>query len=385
MRILMVHNFYRKPGGEDAVFLSEKTLLQSMGHDVFEYVDDNQVRTISEKITLPMTTVWSAASYQAIKELLGRTNADVAHFHNTFFKISPSAYYACRDSSVPVIQTLHNYRLLCPVATFYRDGHVCEACLGKSFALPAVKYACYHDSRLQTAVVASMLALHKALGTWQDKVDIFICLTEHNRRKFIDGGLPGEKIFVKPNFVEDAGHPSRKEEFVLFLGRLSAEKGVRTLIAAWSQLQGIPLRLAGDGPLANELQEQRLGRDLVFLGQVPNRQAQDLMRSARLLILPSEWYEGFPRVIVEAFAAGTPVIASRLGSMAELIRDGDNGLLFTPGDPADLAAKVSWLWAHPAEAEEMGRRARLEYEEKYTPQKNYQALMHIYQMALDGR
>jgi glycosyltransferase involved in cell wall biosynthesis len=227
------------------------------------------------------------------------------------------------------------------------------------------------------------LAFHKMAGTWQEKIDAFICLTEHNRRKFISGGLPAEKIMIKPNFAEDMGFRSKKEDFVLFLGRLSAEKGIQTLMDAWSRLEGIPLRLAGDGPLASEGDVQRRRSDIVFLGQVPNAKALELMKSARLLVFPSEWYEGFPRVIVEAFAAGTPVIASRLGSMAELIRDGDNGLLFTPGDPLDLAAKVSWLWSHHREAEEMGRRARLEFEEKYTPEKNYQVLMHIYQMALN--
>jgi glycosyltransferase involved in cell wall biosynthesis len=383
MRILLVHNFYRNPGGEDSVFRSEKGLLHSMGHDVFEYVDDNQALSIREKIALPVTTIWSSASYQAIKAMIRKTNAEIVHFHNIFFKISPSAYYACKDAGMPVVQTLHNYRLLCPVATFYRDGHVCEACLGRSIALPSVQHACYHDSRLQTAVIASMLAFHKMAGTWQEKIDAFICLTEHNRRKFISGGLPAEKIMVKPNFAEDMGFRSKKEDFVLFLGRLSAEKGIRTLMDAWSQLEGIPLRLAGDGPLTSEGDVQRRRSDIVFLGQVPNAQALELMKSARLLVFPSEWYEGFPRVIVEAFAAGTPVIASRLGSMAELIRDGDNGLLFTPGDPLDLAAKVSWLWSHHREAEEMGRRARLEFEEKYTPEKNYQVLMHIYQMALN--
>ena len=234
-------------------------------------------------------------------------------------------------------------------------------------------------------VVATMLASHSAVHTWTDKVDRFIALTEFGRRKLIDGGLPADKIVSKPNFVHpDPGYKGGSSDYALFVGRLSTEKGIATLIDAWSQCKfDLSLRIVGNGPLEQELQDLvRRHSHILIEGRRPIGEVYDLMRDAAFLVMPSIWYETFGRTIVEAFAVGTPVIASRLGAMEEIVDDSVTGLHFTPGDAADLAAKILWAIEHPGEMREMGRRARQVYEQKYTPEVNYPQLMAIYESAL---
>jgi glycosyltransferase involved in cell wall biosynthesis len=285
-----------------------------------------------------------------------------------------------------VIQTLHNYRLLCPSAIFFRDGHACENCLGKLIPWPGVLHRCYRDSRAATGAVAAMLVVHRLLRTWERTVDIFIALTEFARQKFIQGGLPADRVVVKPNFVyPDPGPGAHDGGYALFAGRLSPEKGVRTLLAAWERLgPGIPLKIAGDGPLAREVARAcERHPQIEWLGAQPLERVYALMGAAALVIAPSEWYETFGRVVVEAYAKGTPVIASDLGALAELVEDGRTGLRFRPGNPEDLAAKVAWAWRHPRELAAMGREARREYELKYTAERNYELLMEIYRLAIE--
>ena len=393
MKVLAVHNAYQQRGGEDAVFAAETQMLLSHGHDVVQYRRTNEelngpgrLNTISTAIN----AVWSSTSHRELSSLLKLEKPDVAHFHNTFPLISPSAYYACADAGVPVVQTLHNYRLLCPAATFFRDGIVCESCLGRRMPWPSIVHSCYRKGRATSAVVSSMLSVHNALQTWKKKVDVFVALSDFARTKFIEGGLPAERIVIKPNFVLDPGMKTSLGEFALYVGRLSEEKGIRVLLSAWEKSQvSVPLQIAGTGPLheevASEIKRSEL-KQVNFGGLLPPRQALDLMHSARFLIFPSLWFEGFPVTIAEAFACGVPVIASRLGAMAEIVRDGRTGLHFAPGDAQDLAAKVGWAWEHPADMLEMGRAARQEYEAKYTPEKNYKSLLAIYFRAqLPGR
>lgn len=302
--------------------------------------------------------------------------------------VSPSAYYASQEAGVPVVQTLHNYRLVCPAATFFRDGHVCEDCLGKTPPWPGVMHACYRGSRSQTAVVAAMLTVHRALKTWREQVDCYITMTDFTRRKLIAGGLPAEKVAVKPNFVHpDPGMKDGHGCYALFVGRLSPEKGLRTLLQAWQGIRDIPLKIVGDGPLLDEvrsvMQAQQL-RGVEVLGTRTRQEVMDLMHGASFLVFPSEWYECFPVTLAEAFACGLPVVASSLGVMAEIVEDGRTGLHFKPGDPEDLAAKVEWAWGHPCEMTVMGREARHEYEQKYTAERNYQQLTEVYQMVIDS-
>jgi glycosyltransferase involved in cell wall biosynthesis len=352
---------------------------------------------LGQKATLAARTVWAWDSFREIKALLERERPDVAHFHNTFPLISPAAYYACREAGVPVVQTLQNYRLLCPGATLMREGRVCEDCLGKVLPWRGIAHGCYRGSRTESAAVALLLGVHNALRTWANRVDVFIAVTAFARRKFIGGGLPAEKIIVKPNLVHpDPWGPDRRstgakrksegEKNALFVGRLSAEKGLRTLVAAWQRLDvHVPLRIVGGGPLRPELEGLVNGsRTIRFDGYMTRDQVLAALEGANFLVLPSEWYETFGLVAVEAFACGVPVIASRLGAMEEIVEDGKTGLHFTPGDPENLAAKVEWAWTHPREMEEMGRQARAEYEAKYTSQRNYELLMETYRGAIQA-
>jgi glycosyltransferase involved in cell wall biosynthesis len=385
MKILAVHNRYQQPGGEDQVFLAETTLLESYGHRVVRYeVHNDQVKRV-DRLTLAKDTVWNASAYRELTALIRRERPDVVHFHNTLPLVSPAGYYAAKAEGVPVVQTLHNYRLLCPVALFFRDGRVCEDCMGKAVPWPGVVHRCYRGSRAASGVVATMLTVHRALGTWTEMVDVYVALTEFARNKFIEGGLPAGKIVVKPNFVyPDPGPGEGRGGYALFVGRLSPEKGVDTLLAAWERLgRRIPLKVVGDGPLRKQAAEAGFRHPCVeYLGYRPAEEVHALLKEAIVLVFPSEWYEGFSRVAAEAFATATPIIASDIGSAAELVELGHTGLRFRPGDPEDLAAQARWFISHPEEHARMRREVRAEYEAKYTAERNYQMLIEIYDSAL---
>jgi glycosyltransferase involved in cell wall biosynthesis len=306
----------------------------------------------------------------------------VVHFHNTFPLISPAAYYAVKAEGVPVVQTLHNYRLFCTNAYFFRDGSVCEDCFGKALPWPGVLHACYRDSRAASATVAAMLTSHRALQTWTKMVDTYIVLTEFERQKFIQGGLPAEKLTVKPHFVHpDPGVGEGSGHYALFIGRLSPEKGVDTLLSAWEYIkEEVCLKIVGDGPLAPRVAEvARRVPGVEWLGQQPLEEVYRLMGGAHVLVFPSELYETFGRVAIEAFAKGTPVVASRIGAVAEVVDHGRTGLHFRPGDPKDLAQRVEWALSHPVELARMRREARAEFEAKYTVDRNYQMIRRIYE------
>lgn len=382
MKILMVHNHYQQPGGEDQVFASEVHLLETYGHQVVSYaVYNDQVEGLNP-IFLAANTVWNRSAYCELRSLIRRERPQIAHFHNTLPLISPAAYYAAAAEGVPVVQTLHNYRLLCPNGVLFRDSHVCEECLGKSVPWPGVVHACYRGSRAATGVVATMLTLHRTLRTWTNVVDMYIVLTEFARQKFIQGGLQPEKLVVKSNFVHyDPGFGEGLGGYALFVGRLSPEKGIGTLLASWEQLgKKIPLKIVGDGPLASQVAEVvRRVPGVEWLGQKSVEEVYTLMGGASMLILPSEWYETFGRVAIEAFAKGTPVITANIGAIAELVEPDRTGLHFHPGDPKDLATQVEWTLTHPAEFAKMRQEARAEYKAKYTAEQNYRLLMEIYE------
>ncbi len=389
MKILAVHNHYQIAGGEDEVFRREKELLSEAGHEVIEYTrhndeiaDYNALRTFS----LAGRSIWAFDSYRAISKLLERESPDVAHFHNTFPLISPAVYYACGAANVPVVQTLHNSRMICPAGTLYRDGRPCDDCSQRQFAWPAVQHGCYQQSRMRSALVASMLATHRWLGTWKVKVARYVVFTDFYRRLFIDGGIAPEKIAVKPHFVEcDPGVREKPGAYVLFLGRLSAEKGIGTLLRAWERLQEIPLKIRGEGPMASNVDAaaRKSGGQIVVVRRPRREELFDLIKGARFLVWPSEGYnETFGLVAIEAFACGVPVVSSNVGAMGEIVRDGITGLHFRAGDSADLASKVNWAWTHEDEMEAIGKRARAEYEAKYTRERNYKALMRIYESVL---
>jgi len=386
VKLLVAHNEYKQPGGEDAVFRSEVQLLRQAGHEVREYVESNHRIGNGNYIRLGAQTVWNDSSRKKLRESITEFRPDVVHFHNIFPLISPAAYSACQELDIPTVQTLHNYRLLCPGGLLYRDGGRCEDCLPKRIKWPGVLHACYRDNTLATAAVATTLAVHQSLGTWHEKVTLFVALSEFSRSKFVQGGLPAEKIVVKPNFVSpDPGERTDTGDYVLFVGRLSAEKGIELLFEAWKKGdRKIPLRIVGDGLLQDTLEREKelAGLNNVFFdGRLERTAALEAMKRARFIVFPSPCYENFPLVIAEAYACGIPVIASRHGAMAEIIRDAVTGLLFEPGSAEDFAAKIEWAWTHTAEMETMGRGARAEFETKYTGEHNYQLLMRIYEQA----
>ena len=365
-------------------------MLRGYGHQVGTYTrsnDEIDFFSPSKKLKLAGQTIWAQNTIKNLKRVIAETRPEIAHFQNIFPLISPSAYWACRESGVSVVQTLRTYQLLCPVSTFFRKGGVCEECLGKTPPWPGIVHGCYRDSRAQTVVVAAMLTFHRIKQTWQEQVDVYIAPTEFARRKFIEGGLPAEKIVVKPNFVyPDPGVRESWGNYAIFLGRLSPEKGVGLLLRAWQSLKGIPLKIVGDGPLMGEVQKfaqsQKI-ENIEVLGPQSQEKVLGLIKKARCLIMPSEWYETFGRVLIESFACAVPVIASRLGAMAEIVEDRRTGLVFTPGDHEDLATKVEWAWDHPRQMQEMSREARAEFEAKYTVEINHALLMKIYQKALE--
>ena len=387
MKVLMAHNFYQQPGGEDKCFASEAELLRSHGHEVSTYALHNDAIDRMSGLEVAGAAVWNRKAYKELSGHLRSQSPDVVHFHNTFPLMSPAAFWAAKSHGCAVVATLHNYRLLCPAATFSRDGRVCEDCLGRPSAWPAVVHGCYRGSRPASAVVAGSALAHRVLGTWDRKVDAFIALTEFARRKFIEGGLPAEKVALKPNFLHpDPGPSEASHDYALFVGRLSPEKGVDTLLAAWRKLADkATLRIVGAGPLSPQVEAASSQSEGVeYLGHRPGPEVMELIAGARFLAVPSIWYEAFGLVIVEAFAKAKPVIASRLGAMTEIIEEGRTGLLFEPGDPDDLAAKVNWAMEHPAEMRAMGQNARELYLQNFTARHNYDRLMEIYGAALDA-
>jgi glycosyltransferase involved in cell wall biosynthesis len=382
MKILSVHNTYQKPGGEDQVFAQEAELLRAHGHQVLLFQASNDEVNGVNPLVLLGNTIWNRQKYEELRELLRRERPDIMHVHNTFPVISPAAYYAANAEKVPVVQTLHNYRLLCPSATFFRDGHVCEDCLSHSVPLPGVMHSCYRGSRMATAAAAAMLATHNFKQTWSKAVSAYIALTGFARDKFIEGGFPAEKIFVKPNYLQtDPGMGKGNGHYALFVGRLTPEKGISTLLGAWRQIGAdLPLQIAGDGPMAADVEQAAATMESVtWLKWLPRAEILQRMKDASVLILPSTWYEGFPMIIAEAFAVGLPVIASNLGSMASIVDHQRTGLHFEAGNAQDLAEKVRWFLANPELTARMRAATRNEYETRYTAEINYEQMMEIYQ------
>lgn len=390
MKILQLHNRYQIRGGEEGVLQAEKALLEEHGDRVIqlEVSNDDIVSPIDKALTA-FRAVYSRRSRKQVTQLLDEHQPDVVHVHNFFPLLSPAIYDACRDRQAPVVQTLHNYRLACPKAMFFRDNQVCERCLEQRSPWSAVKYGCYRESKAQSAVVATMLTVHNWRQTWQQRVDAFITLTEFQKAKLVQAGLPADRVYVKPNFLAlptqlDVTEPIAP--FVLFVGRLSEEKGIGVAIAAYQADPHLPqLKIVGDGPQRQALEQQvlalGLGHKIEFLGFQAKPQVLTLMQQAQALIFPSIWYEGFPLTIVEAFGCGLPPIVSCLGSMAEIVQDGENGLHFQPQQPADLAQKIRQISQDQNLRDRLGQQARQTHQLLYTPEKNYQQLMAIYQQA----
>ncbi len=387
MKVLLCHNYYQQRGGEDESFEAEAALLEARGHDVVQFTLHNDAVETMSRPAAAMKALFNREVYRKLKSLIAAHQPEVMHCTNIFPLISPAAYYAARDFNVPVVQSLRNYRHMCPGVYLLRDGALCENCLTKRIAWPAVMHGCYRDSRTASAVVAASFGLHRMLGTWHKAVDRYFTLTEFARQKYIAAGWPAEWISVKANFVyPDPGPGQANGGYAVFVGRLSPEKGIATLLAAWQRLpEPIPLKIVGQGPQEADVRRFAAAHPHVeYLGHRALAESLDIIGDASFLVMPSLWYETFGRTIIEAFAKQTPVIASRHGALAELIEDGVTGRLFEPGKAEDLAAKVAELWRHPNRLA-FRRAARDEFERRYQADANYQQLMQIYRAAIARR
>ena len=387
LRVLIAHNFYRQPGGEDQVLDAECELLKSRGHTVREYVMHNDDLHRLWPAGMAGATLWNHRVYRQLGRIVREEAIEVAHFHNTFPLMSLSACLAASANGAAVVLTLHNYRLICPAATLFRDGKLCEKCVGRA-PWPSVVHGCYRRSRPTTAVVAAMLMAHRVAGTYVQGVDRFIALTEFSRVKFVAGGLPADHIAIKPNFVPNDPKPGTGTGgYVIYVGRLAMEKGIETMLQAWRRLGGrIGLKIIGDGPMRQMVQQaSRSIPGVQWLGRLPMDQVMYHMGEASMLVFPSIWYEGQPRVMIESFATGTPIVASKLGSMIEMVDDGRTGRLFSPGDPVALARTIEQLWQRPEQLAAMRKQSRQEYENRWSADKNHQMLMGIYADALRCR
>lgn len=382
--LLLVHNFYQQPGGEDRIFAGEADLLEEHGHRVIRYTVHNDAVDALSGLQLAKAILWNSDVCQELRKIVRQERPQVVHFHNTFPLISPAAYHAIRDEGIPVVQTLHNYRLFCLNGCFFRDGHVCEDCFGKTMPWPGVVHACYRSNYLASGGTAAMLTLHRALRTWKDKVNVFIAYSRFAQEKFIEGGLPAEKMAFKTNFLSPVPSPGEGDgDYALFVGRLTPEKGLRTLISAWKQLGSrLALKIVGDGPLAPEVAEAAAHiPGIAYLGWQTPKEVSQLMSQAYALVFPSEWYETFGRVGMEALAVGTPLVAADIGAVAELVDHQKTGMLFRAGDAEDLVKQVRWMLEHPDKLAHMRLDARIDFENKYMPERNYQELIGIYERA----
>lgn len=388
MRILLGHNFYRSssPSGEDTVYREERALLESRGVEVISYErhsDDLNGASAIKLARSALDAAWCSASHAEVAALIQRTRPMLAHFHNTFPLISPSVYAACQEADVPVVQTLHNFRTVCPGAMLFRDDQPCEQCIDRSL-LQALRHRCYRGSLPATATVVRSIVKNRRRATHL-LVDRYIALTDFARSRFVAGGLPQERITVKPNGLnQDVTPGAGRGGYLAYVGRLSREKGVHLLLDAWRELPQARLKVIGDGPLREELQrsaaEARL--NIEFTGRLNRQELPQAIGEAAAIIVPSLWYEGFPMVVVEAFACGTPVIASRLGSLAEIVREGENGALFTAGDAAALAGVVRRMSSDGEALAQMRPRVRAEFDSRYSAAANYSQLAAIYESVL---
>lgn len=390
MKILFVHNYYQVPGGEAQTVYKEKELLGENGNEVTLYYRNNKEildYSLSQRISLPFNMIYNLKTAKETGEIAERKKPDIAHLHNVFPLVSPSIYYALKKTDIPVVQTVHNYRFLCANGLLLNNkGEICERCKGGNF-FNAIIGRCYRNSYFETLGMTMTLCLHRKLRTFANKIDVFISPSAFLKKKLIEGGIPEKKIVVKPHFVK-CGEIKPSYEFdncAVYMGRLSREKGLFTLLGAWKKIFGITLKIIGEGPIRNELENfviQEKISNVEFLGYIGGPKRFETLKKAMFMVFPSEWYENFPYAIVESFACGVPVIASRIGGMEELIEEGQNGLLFGPGNIEDLRKKILYFIENPKLIIPMRRYARETAEKKYSSEIGYRNLMQIYDRVL---
>lgn len=386
MRILLVHNHYKQTGGEDTVFFAESSLLEAHGHTVEKLTfTNNDVNSIAEKLQAAFGVVYNTKGARAVEEKIQQFKPDVVHVHNFFPLVSPAVFYVCKKLKVPVVMTLHNYRLICPSSYLHYHGKVHLKNVHKLFPYAAIRDKAYRDSRFQTASVVLTTGVHKLMGTFRNKVDLFITLTPGAAALFQNSSLKPhpEQLVVKPNFTADLSLGAEKrEDYFLYVGRLSPEKGVDTLLRAQAQ-HGFKLKVIGDGPLRETVEAHAAKYpNLDYRGYQKRDRVIEELKVARGLIFPSEWPEMFGMSIIEAFSTGTPVIAAKIGGGEHLVQDGHNGLHYEPENAEDLINKVKVFEQSPEYTANLGKNARKDYLQSYTPEANYHMLLNIYHQAI---
>jgi glycosyltransferase involved in cell wall biosynthesis len=386
MRILIIHNRYKEAGGEDAVFAEEAKLLFTKENivDSIEF-DNKEIRTGRQRLLTGLGILYNFKSASILEEKLLSFYPDIIHIHNFMVAASPSLFYVARKFGIPVVVTLHNYRLICPTGTLFFDGKIYEKSIKRLFPTHSILNRVYRNSFIETAAIAFSMSLHNVIGTWRDRVAKFIVLTEFARQKFSDSALrvTKDQMVVKSNFVCDGGYgQTSREDFFLFVGRLSEEKGIRVLLKSATQFH-FNLVMIGEGPLRELVMDYtRLFANITYLGHLGKPSVLNHMKRCKALIFPSIWYEGFPITILEAFSTGTPVIASDIGGLSEIVEENINGLLFEPGNENELTERIMFLCNDTAASVQLGTNARKTYELKYTAEINYNNLMAIYRSVL---
>jgi len=383
MKVLYCHNYYQQRGGEDICFEADVEMLRQKGHEVETYVRHNDDIRQDSYVKIAINTLWSRQSEKEVDALISSFKPDILHCNNLFPQISPSIYRVANRRQVPIVQALHNYRAFCANSFFYRDEAVCTECHQSSTRLAGIRYRCYRDSYAATAVVTGMQFLHHSLGTYRNAVDMYFTPSAFTRKIYIEGGFDADSIDIKPNFIDpDPGIGKGDGKYILFVGRLSSEKGIETLLEAWNSgsIQ-TDLKVVGDGPLSSLFDLP--STNIQWLGRRTLDEVLELVGRATALVMPSQWYETFGRTIAESFSRGTPVIVSDLGAMAELVQDDVNGFLFRSGDVNDLVEKVNQLIN--GNPERLRPAARDSYIRNYTVDAGYDASIRIYQRAIERR
>ena len=381
--VLIVHNQYQLAGGEDTVSENEGRLLQEHGHKVCFYLRNNtEIQSMNpfQKALSALGTVFSIKSYREIRKLIRDNRIEVVHVHNTVPLVSCSVYYAAKAEGCTLVQSIHNFRMVCPSGLMIRSGQVCDDCIKKGLAC-AVKHGCYKNSKLYSLLLAGSMAVHRKLGSYK-KVDGFLVTTDFNRR-MLETFIPPDKIFLKPYYSDSATRSpeGKKREYYIYISRLEHLKGIQIALAAFKEMPEKKLLVLGVGPDEEEshnfVQDHEM-KNVEFLGFKSKGEMVDLLYHAKALIFPTQWYEGFPMTIVESLAVGTPIIGSNIGNVGTIVKDGVNGLLFQYDDPSDLVKKVQYLDEHPDMARQLETGAQQAFLDSHTPDAIYELTEKIY-------
>lgn len=390
LKILLAHTFFQQFGGQDSVALSEHEALQHHGHEVIFYSRKNdEIKDfgVSQKIRFVKETVYSGRTARDLRSLVSANRPDIAYVHNIYPLISPSIYHVLYAMNIPVVQSIHDFRPLCSNGLFYTGNQCCERCKGGNY-LHGFARRCYRDSYFLSGLYAFTLGVNR-FAKVMDKISAFICLNEFYRAQFLEAGVPTEKLFVRPNSMDPPPATPRlasgTRDYAVYFGRLSPEKGLNTLVRAFEQAAPARLKIAGTGPMESELKEyirKKKLENIEMVGFVSGPEKWSLLDKALFAVIPSEWYENFPVVALEFYAAGKPIVASRIGGLPSIISEGETGLLFSAGDANEIANKVRYMFSHPLDVDRMGRRARERVETRYSSEQSYHDLMNIFQKVL---